>query len=172
LTSKIINTPKIFVLCIGIVLAVVPAVSASQGNTVKSGTELNKAASGINYNVLPAEETAISTDNPRISSLSTLYIKKGGTTYISSPNLGSAVNWLEVDLKWGNTGNSLDLTIYSPSGSCLGTYYDKSDGRLDGRTHLYIYPSTRYIKPGKWKFKVYGASVSGTQSYTLNCYTH
>ena len=170
--SKIINTPKIFVLCIGIILAVVPAVSASQGHAAKSGTELNKADAGISYNILPAEESSISTVDPRISSLSTLYIKKGETTYISSPSFGSTVKWLEVDLKWGNTGSSLELTIYSPLGSNLGTYYDKSDGRLDGRTHLYIYPNTVYIEPGKWKFKVYGASVSGTQSYTLNCYTH
>lgn len=124
------------------------------------------------YTVSPAGESAINTDDSRIYSQATYKIEKGATKYHSSPNLGSGIHWLEVDLRWGVSSNSLALVIYSPSNNILGTYHDNSDGKIDGRIHLSIYPSTGYIEPGKWKFKIDGESISGTQSYTFNLYGH
>ncbi len=82
------------------------------------------------------------------------------------------MNFLEVDLNWGDTSDSLTLTIYTPSGSKLGTYRDSSDGSTNGRIHLNIDPSQGYVQQGTWKFNVYGESVSGTEDYTFNVYQH
>ncbi|HII00406.1 TPA: hypothetical protein HA351_01715, partial [Methanosarcinaceae archaeon] len=82
------------------------------------------------------------------------------------------VNYLEVDLNWGDTSDSLTLSISTPSGSNLGTYHDNSDGTVNGRIHLSIDPAQGYVEQGTWKFKVYGESVSGTEEYTFNVYQH
>ena len=88
-------------------------------------------------------------------------------------SVGSGVNYLEVDLNWGDTGDSLTLKIYNPSGTQVGgTYRDSSDGSVNGRIHLNITPSSGYVQQGSWKFKVYGESVSGSESYTFNVYQH
>jgi hypothetical protein len=44
--------------------------------------------------------------------------------------VGSGVNYLEVDLDWGDPTDSLSLTMYTPGGSNLGTYYDCGGGRI------------------------------------------
>ena len=87
-------------------------------------------------------------------------------------NVGTGVNWLEVDLNWGNKANSLSLTIYKPSGSSIGTYYDSSDGVIDGRIHIDVVPGQGYVEAGQWMYKVYGVSVTGTEDYTFNVYQH
>ena len=107
-----------------------------------------------------------------VSPLTTYYYIIQGQSRYHTSNLPSGIHWLELDLNWGNSANSLDLTIYSPSGNNLGTYNDMSDGRRDGRIHLSVYPSGGYIDPGMWVNKVYGASVSGSQRYTFNVYGH
>ena len=103
--------------------------------------------------------------------MSTQYISQGQTInhYVS---VGSGISWLEVDLNWGDTSDSLALTVYSLSGTNLGTYHDNSDGSVNGRIHIGIYPSQGYIEQGIWRFKVYGESVSGTQSYAFHVYGH
>lgn len=95
-----------------------------------------------------------------------------GQTKTYATNVGTGVNWLEVDLNWGNQANSLSLTIYKPSGSSIGTYYDSSDGVIDGRIHIDIVPGQGYVESGQWKYKVYGVSVVGTEDYTFNVYQH
>lgn len=87
-------------------------------------------------------------------------------------NVGTGVNWFEVDLNWGNQANSLSLTIYKPSGSSIGTYYDIDDGVIDGRIHIDIVPSQGYVESGQWKYKVYGVSVVGTEDYNFNVAQH
>ena len=82
------------------------------------------------------------------------------------------MNYLEVDLNWGDTSDSLTLSIYTPSGSNLGTYRDNYDESVNGMIRLNIDPSQGYVQQGTWSFKVYGESVSGTQSYTFNVYQH
>jgi len=86
--------------------------------------------------------------------------------------VGSGVNYLEVDLNWRDTSDSLTLSAYTPSGSKLGTYRDNSDGSVNGRTHINIDHSHGYVQQGTWKFKIYGESISGTEDYTFNVYQH
>ncbi|MDI9395252.1 MAG: hypothetical protein QM426_07475 [Euryarchaeota archaeon] len=87
-------------------------------------------------------------------------------------NVGSGVNYLEVDLNWEDTSDSLTLSVYTPSGNKIGTYRDSSDGSTNGRIHLIIDPSQGYVQQGTWKFKVYGESVSGTEDYTFSFAMH
>ncbi|MDW7727684.1 MAG: hypothetical protein SCH70_11355, partial [Candidatus Methanoperedens sp.] len=87
-------------------------------------------------------------------------------------DVGSGVNWLEVDLNWGNKANSLSLTIYKPGGSSIGTYYDSSDGVIDGRIHIDIVPGQGYVEAGQWKYEAYGVSVVGTEDYNFNVAQH
>lgn len=68
-----------------------------------------------------------------------------------SIDVGTSVDYLEVDLNWGDTTDSLSLTIYTSGGSNLGTFYDNDDGVI---------------------CEVYGASVIGTEGYSFNVYNH
>lgn len=78
----------------------------------------------------------------------------------------SVITTLGVNLNWGNTGNSLRLTIYIPDCYMLGPYYDGSDGSINGRISLDI-SNPNGIAKGTWRYCVYGYSVSGVQSYTI-----
>ena len=133
-----------------IMLLVAPAVSAEEQK----------------YTVRPStSETP--PDSVRISDS----IIEGQTkTYYS--NVGNGVNYLEVDLDWGDQTDSLSLTIYTPGGSNIGTYYDRDDGPVDGRICLDIVPGQGYVEPGRWEFKVYGVEVDGVEDYTFNVYQH
>lgn len=91
-----------------------------------------------------------------------------GQTNTHYSNVGSGVNYLEVDLNWGDPTDSLSLTIYTPGNINLGTYYDGGGGRI----HFDIDPNQGYVEPGKWKFKVYGVEVDGVEDYTFNVYQH
>lgn len=82
------------------------------------------------------------------------------------------MNYLEVDLNWRDTSDSLTLSAYTSSGSKLGTYRDNSDGSVNGRIHINIDPSQGYVQQGTWKFKVYGESISGTEDYTFSVAMH
>lgn len=76
------------------------------------------------------------------------------------------ITTLNVDLNWGYSANSLQLTIYSPDNHVFGPYYDRDDGTIDGRINLDIY-NPNGIAQGTWSYKVYGYYVSGVQSYTI-----
>ena len=149
---------KVGILCIVIGLMVVTEVSAEEEQAT-------------NYIVSPCIENSFLTQNSVSSILSTQSISQG-QTITHNVNVGSGINYLEVDLNWGDTSDSLALSIYTPSGSKLGTYYDSSDGSVNGRIHFNIDPSQGYVQQGTWKFKVYGESVSGTEDYTFNLYQH
>jgi hypothetical protein len=162
--GDIIKIWKVTILCIIIGMMAVTVVSAK--------------ADEKNYIVKPLTENSLITKNSLstgnlISSLAaTSYYISQGQTKVHTSNIGPGINWLEVDLNWGVTSNSLALTVYSPSGANLGTYRDNSDGSVNGRIRLGIYPSQGYIEQGAWMFKVYGESVSGSQRYTINVYGH
>ncbi|TQD24464.1 hypothetical protein [Methanolobus vulcani] len=140
---------KIISLCMTVALLTVPAVSAKEG-----------------YTVSPSNE-----DNPPIAILLYSSITQGQTK-IHTSDVGTGIEWLEADLNWGDTSDSLSLTIYTPGGSKVGTFYDRDDGKTDGRIHLNINPSQGYVESGEWEFKVYGASVIGTEGYNFNVYQH
>ena len=161
----------IFVLCVIIGLTAVPAVSAEEEHAENFDTEDSPASAGIEYIVSPWIEGSSDTENSAFSILSTQYITQGQTIthYVG---VGSGVNYLEVDLNWGDTSDSLTLSISTPSGSKLGPYRDNYDGSVNGRIRLNIYPSQGYVEQGTWQFKVYGESVSGTEDYTFNVAFH
>jgi hypothetical protein len=172
MTLKYMKIPQILVLCIIMAFMAVPAVSAKTG-TAGAGKNVNKATT-VDYIVSPATESSPKTGNPVMVPLSTQYLSKGQTITHGVSITSATVKYLEVDLNWGVASKSLALTAYTPSGTNLGTYHDNYDGKvLNGRIRLNIYPSSKvYIEKGNWKFKVYGESVSGTQSYTFNTYAH
>jgi len=133
-------------LTMAVMLLVAPAVSAEeQKYTVRPSTSETPSAPDRIYDSIMQGQTK---------------------TYYS--NVGSGVNYLEVDLDWGDPTDSLSLTIYTPGGINLGTYYDCGGGRI----HLNIVPGQGYVEPGRWKFKVYGVEVDGVEDYTFNVYQH
>lgn len=73
---------------------------------------------------------------------------------------------MEFDLYWGNPSNSLRMRIYAPDGYVYGPYYDNCDGSLNGYIPCTLYKSGG-LPQGTYYVEIYGASVSGTQSYTL-----
>jgi hypothetical protein len=162
------NIWKVLTLCMVAGLLFVPLALADEEHGVNAAIKDNLVSAKndkIDYIVSP------STDDSGLSAKSTQYITQG-KTIVHYVSVGSGVNYLEVDLNWGDTSDSLTLSIYTPSGSKIGTYSDSSDGSVNGRIHLNIYPSQGYIEQGTWKFKVYGATVSGTEDYTFNVYGH
>jgi len=92
-------------------------------------------------------------------------IKQGQTNWCNK-TINTYITQLIVDLNWGNPSNSLQLTIYAPDGSIYGPYYDTADGATDGRIHLTL-SNSNGVPQGIWYYKVYGYSVSGTQSYSI-----
>jgi len=81
-------------------------------------------------------------------------------------NVNSFIKTLNVDLNWGKPSNSLQLTVYSPDGYTFGPYYDNADGKVDGQININI-NNPNGIAQGTWIAKIYGYSVSGTQSYII-----
>ncbi len=73
----------------------------------------------------------------------------------------------EIALSWGNTQNTLYMVITKPDGSSYGPYYDSFDGITNGVIPLAINGN---IAAGQWTIYINGASVSGTQPYTLQFY--
>lgn len=80
--------------------------------------------------------------------------------------VSSYMTSLNVDLNWGNSANSLQLTIYSPDGHVFGPYYDADDGVIDGQINIDI-DNPNGIAEGTWYAEVYGYHVTGTQSYSI-----
>jgi hypothetical protein len=162
---------KLLILCFIIGLIATPAVSAEKEYSENSNTEVIPDSDGKDYIVSSWVENSVNTEN-FVSSLRSTQSITQGQTITHNINVGSGVNYLEVDLNWGDTSDSLTLSVYTPSGSKLGTYRDNSDGSVNGRIHFSIDPSQGYVEQGTWKFKVYGESVSGSESYTFNLYQH
>ncbi|MDI9395282.1 MAG: hypothetical protein QM426_07630 [Euryarchaeota archaeon] len=160
---------KMLILCIITGLIAVPAVSAEKEYSENSKSKVVLYSADKNYIVSPWTENSFDTENSVYSLRSTQYITQGQTIN-HNVNVGSGVSYLEVDLNWGDTSDSLTLSIYTPTGSKVGTYRDSSDGSTNGRICFKIYSSQGYVQQGTWKFKVYGESVSGTEDYTFNVY--
>lgn len=152
-------------------LMAVTSVSAEEEYVVNSSIGDTLASAEIDYIVSPWTENSFGIENCISSTRSTQYIRQG-QTITHNVNVGSGVNYLEVDLNWGDRSDSLTLSVYTPSGSKLGTYRDDYDGSVNGRIRLNIDPSQGYVEQGTWKFKVYGESVSGSKSYTFNAALH
>lgn len=165
------KTWKMLILCVIIGLIAVPTVSAEKEYSENSNNKVILDSAEKDYVVSSWTGNSFDIENSLFSTLLTQSISQG-QTITNNVNVGSGVNYLEVDLNWGDTSDSLTLSVYTPSGSKLGTYRDNSDGSVNGRVHFSIDPSQGYVQQGTWKFKVYGESVSGTEEYTFNVYQH
>ena len=141
----------VFTLVVGVAFIPTMGFAISSGNTSGSqGKDILKPAS-------PGDAL-----NPNIVYSS---ITQGQTNY-HSEQIGPGVTSLHTDLYWGNPSNSLQLTIYSPDGSVYGPVYDSYDGTIDGQINV-INSNPNGVAQGTWYFKVYGYSVTGTQSYSI-----
>lgn len=149
----------------------IPAVSAEKEYSENLKDKVILDSTGEDYVVSFWIKDSFDIENS-VSSLRSTQSITQGQTITHNVNVGSGVNYLEVDLNWGDTSDSLTLSVYTPSGSKLGTYRDNSDESVNGRIRLDIDPSQGYVQQGTWKFKVYGESVSGTQSYTFGVALH
>nr|WP_321353065.1 peptidase domain-containing protein [uncultured Methanoregula sp.] len=83
------------------------------------------------------------------------YVYSGTTSIIS-------------DLNWGDTADSLSLTLVAPD-ITLGPYYDSADGWTDGRIYLIVSKSSG-LPQGTWWNRVYGSQVTGSQDYTFESF--
>ncbi|WOF16466.1 hypothetical protein F1737_07010 [Methanoplanus sp. FWC-SCC4] len=92
-------------------------------------------------------------------------ITQGETDWIYK-YINSLTTQLHIDLNWGDTSNSLRLKVYSPDGHTFGYYYDNSDGSINGRIQFDI-NNPNGIAQGKWRYEVYGYSVSGIEDYYI-----
>lgn len=144
---------------IGIIVILI-LLSATLAVAAVSEEKIN-ATKNVGYTVVPAEDTGggvgIRTVQASIKQGETNWHTRDVTTFITT---------LNVDLNWGNSGNSLRLKIYSPDGYTFGPYFDNADGVIDGRINLDIRNSNGIAK-GTWYYEVYGYSVTGTEDYSI-----
>jgi hypothetical protein len=89
-----------------------------------------------------------------------------------SLSVGSGIKTIEVYLNWYSASDSLSLTVYTPSGTNIGTFYDNSDGWTDGKIHIDITRNGGYVDPGTWFFDVYGEQVASSRSYQFTVENH
>ncbi|MBU4220265.1 MAG: peptidase domain-containing protein [Euryarchaeota archaeon] len=138
------------------IIAILLLFSATLAVAAVSEDKIKTAKTG-GYTVGPAngtgEDIGILWVNATITQGQTNWHTKDVTTFITT---------LNVDLNWGNPGNSLRLTIYSPDGYVFGPYFDIDDGSINGRINRYI-NNPNSIAKGTWYYEVYGYSVSGTE---------
>lgn len=126
-----------------------------------SGVSAQKTEHNAGYTVTPATNLKMPLV---ITPLSTGGITQGETMW-QTKSVSPGTSSMFVDLNWGNTANSLTLTVMAPDGT-LGPYYDSSDGTINGRIYLVISQSTG-LTPGSWSFRIYGDKVSGSQKYSF-----
>jgi len=112
---------------------------------------------------------AFNDSKPHIVPLTQGTITQGETDW-HSLYVPPGVDELWVDLDWGDTDDSLTLTIYPPGGAELGPYRDiDDDGKKNARIFLRIYKSSG-LPSGIWYFKVYGERVQGVEDYSFVAY--
>ncbi|AKB36909.1 hypothetical protein MSSAC_2319 [Methanosarcina siciliae C2J] len=99
-----------FILSLIIGMITVPAVSAEGEYAVNSNTEDTLGSAGKHYIVSPWVENSPDIESSISPLRSTQYITQG-QTITHNVNVGPGVNYLEVDLDWGDTSDSLTLSV-------------------------------------------------------------
>ncbi len=146
---------KVSVTCLAILICTVVLISGV------CAQDVDKSAG---YSVRPAGSLHL----PAVVSPMTAGSITQGETDWYSISVPSGTSSITADLNWGYVPDSLSLSVIAPDGT-LGPYYDAADGATDGRIFLTI-SRTGGIAPGTWRFKVYGVTVLGTQSYNFVTY--
>jgi len=112
------------------------------------------------YIVTPASDDS----KPPITPLTRDTIEQGETDW-HSLYVPPGKDNLWVDLDWGDTSDSLTLTIYPPDGTVLGPYHDADDARI-----FLCISKNGGLPSGTWDFKVYGERVQGVEDYNFVAY--
>lgn len=126
-----------------------------------SGVSAQNVENSNGYVVRPAQDLNLPSIVVPLSGGS---ISQGQTVYFSK-YVSSGTTSLVPDLYWGDTSDSLTLTISAPD-TTLGPYNDASDGIVNGRIYLSV-SKPGGLTPGTWSFRVYGERVNGVQSYSF-----
>jgi hypothetical protein len=129
-----------------------------------SGVSAQNVDKNASYTVTPVTNLQL----PRVAmpmSIGTITQAETDWYYYVVPSGTASIT---TDLNWGDTSDSLSLTIVAPDGT-IGPYYDSADGTTNGRIALLISRSGG-LAPGTWSFKIYGAQVTGSQSYNFLVY--
>jgi hypothetical protein len=126
-----------------------------------SGVSAQNVEINNGYIVSPAQDLKLPSV---VLPMSSGVISQGQTVYYSK-YVPYGTTSLAPDLYWGDTSDSLTLTVSAPDAT-LGPYNDASDGVINGRIYLSISKPTG-LTPGTWNFRVYGERVSGVQSYSF-----
>jgi hypothetical protein len=129
-----------------------------------SGVSAENVDKSAGYTVTPAGNLYLPM---AISPMTVGTITQGQTDWYTVTVPSGAAS-ITADLNWGYVPNSLSLTAIAPDGTA-GPYYDVSDGVMNGRIFLTI-SRIGGIAPGTWRFRVYGESVVGYQSYNFVTY--
>ncbi|ADI73978.1 conserved hypothetical protein [Methanohalobium evestigatum Z-7303] len=113
------------------------------------------------YIVTPGEDEDTNIGIMKISDL----ISQGETDW-HYKYVSSGINVLNVNLDWGDTSDSLKLTVHTPGGYELGPFYDTDDGSVDGQINIDI-ENSNGLATGYWGYEIYGEQVDGTEDYTI-----
>jgi hypothetical protein len=119
------------------------------------------------YIISTVDSSGEETRFPAVSPLSTSVISQG-ETHSYTRNVYAGTTSIVSDLNWGDTSDSLTLTIIAPDAT-LGPYYDAADGVIDGRIYLRI-SKTNGLATGTWWNRIFGYQVAGTEDYSFYSY--
>lgn len=131
-------------------------------------TESASSLASIEEDVELLEFTKVSENSFEVSLAETSIVQ--GQTRYNKAQVGSNAIYLDISLSWRSTRNILSLTIYSPTGVSYGSYRPQAGSNS---IVLRIRPKTgTYLQGGYWKLNVFGASISGTEYFTLRAAYH
>jgi hypothetical protein len=119
------------------------------------------------YVVSTVDDVIKVTGLPDISARMSSLITQG-ETHTYTRNVVSGTTSIVSDLNWGDTADSLSLTIIAPDAT-LGPYYDGADGTINGRIFLRVSKSSG-VTPGTWWNRIFGEHVEGVEDYTFDSY--
>jgi hypothetical protein len=154
----------VFVLVLLSIVATVSAGAVSPNLATKAGnggyivTPVKPNIGGLTANAQASSGSVIAMDCG--------YTIQQGQTNWHYKYIGQGCPYFVTNLIWGNPSNSLQLTLFTPDGYVFGPLYDNYDGKIDGKITVYLYRDGG-LPGGTYYARVYGQSVSGTQSYTI-----
>lgn len=116
----------------------------------------------INYKVTPWYEF-----NGNEKSIIIPGIVMQGRTVEHNYNVLQTTSVIDASLVWSlpPQNNILSLTIKTPTGYTIGTYYDNFEGIQNGIIPVHI--NLPQLQPGNWKFQVDSVSAVSSQNYQL-----
>jgi len=119
------------------------------------------------YTVSTVDDPLMGVRLSGVSPMTTSVISQG-ETHSYTRYVYAGTTSIVSDLNWGDTADSLSLTVIAPDAT-LGPYYDAADGLIDGRIYLRISKTTG-VTPGTWWNRIFGYQVAGTEDYSFISY--